>query len=380
MNKFFTISGVSILMLFFAAICIAEDNALLTIPIRDISDVLTTDNISSDEKYVVAVNNRAACVWEIATGKELHQLGGDACVMTVLFSPDGKKLITANFDGTARIYDTVTGKELLILKGHKRVLFSAVFSPDGKLALTTSGSEEDCSARIWDAKTGEKLHVLQIVTEQNKFSLMYGAFFSHDGKLVLTRSFGKPSMTIWDTQTGAKLQEPIGRIGLLARIDSPAIFFEGKLLLRDTSTNVRVWDTILEKEINVFDVQLTGPGSVLFSPDGKLIAVTDYKTPAIIDSKTGKTLKKLEGHTEMVLSAAEFSPDGKLILTSSYDCTARIWDAATGKELKKIEGHTKALNSANFSKSGNLIMTRSWDNTAKIWEVSKLLKNKEQSL
>ena len=67
------------------------------------------------------------------------------------FSPDGRKIVTASYDSTAKIWDAVTGK-FLILKGHKGALNSAQFSPDGKKIVTAS---DDNTAKIWDAATGK---------------------------------------------------------------------------------------------------------------------------------------------------------------------------------------------------------------------------------
>src|SRR5688500_3978604 len=67
------------------------------------------------------------------------------------FSPDGKKVVTASSDGTARIWDSATGAVLATLSGHEEAVRSAAFSPDGARVVTAS---RDGSARIWDATTG----------------------------------------------------------------------------------------------------------------------------------------------------------------------------------------------------------------------------------
>ena len=69
------------------------------------------------------------------------------------FSPDGKLILTASADGTARLWDTATGAQKAILKGHTALVLSAVFSPDGKLILTAS---TDGTARLWDTAPARK--------------------------------------------------------------------------------------------------------------------------------------------------------------------------------------------------------------------------------
>jgi WD40 repeat protein len=63
-------------------------------------------------------------------------------VSSAAFSADGKRVLTASDDNTARIWDAESGAEIAVLKGH-----TLAFSGDGKRMLTVS---DDNTARIWD--------------------------------------------------------------------------------------------------------------------------------------------------------------------------------------------------------------------------------------
>ena len=76
--------------------------------------------------------------------------GGE--VNSASFSPDGKRLVTASHDGTARVWDAGTGKPVGEPMTHRAAVESASFSPDGKRVVTAS---KDLTARVWDAGTGK---------------------------------------------------------------------------------------------------------------------------------------------------------------------------------------------------------------------------------
>ena len=69
-------------------------------------------------------------------------------MQSAAFSPDGKRVVTASTDKTARLWDAATGKPIgEPLKGHEDSVQSAAFSPDGRRIVTASA---DKSARLWE--------------------------------------------------------------------------------------------------------------------------------------------------------------------------------------------------------------------------------------
>ena len=81
--------------------------------------------------------DNTAKVWDSVSGQNLLTLkghnpaAGAHAVFSVAFSPDGRRIVTCNEDQSATIWDASTGEELLALNRHATQIHSAVFSPDG---------------------------------------------------------------------------------------------------------------------------------------------------------------------------------------------------------------------------------------------------------
>jgi hypothetical protein len=99
-------------------------------------------------RVVTASRDWTARVWDVATGKPIGEpMHHDNEVYSAVFSPDGQKVLTASKDGTARVWDATTGKSIGEPMEHSGWVNAAQFSPDGQQVLTVS---EDDTARLWD--------------------------------------------------------------------------------------------------------------------------------------------------------------------------------------------------------------------------------------
>lgn len=133
---------------------------------------------SPDGRLIVTASfDGTARVWsaDVAPVTELRDHSG--AVTSVALSPDGKFLVTASLDKTARVWQT-SGNAVRELRGHGGGVLSAAFSPNGKLIVTAS---LDKTARVWDALTGE------VVTTLGHDAAVDAASFSPDDRLIATK-------------------------------------------------------------------------------------------------------------------------------------------------------------------------------------------------
>ena len=121
------------------------------------------------------------------------------------FSPDGKHIVTASDDQTARVWDAHTGEATADSQPAIRVgSVSAVYSPDGRLILTASA---DQTARIWDAANGRRNWCSSVITRTR-----YGPQPSAWMEAALPPQAWIPLSRIWDAQTGALLKSITGHV------------------------------------------------------------------------------------------------------------------------------------------------------------------------
>jgi serine/threonine protein kinase len=104
--------------------------------------------------------------------------------------------------------------------------------------------------------------------------------------------------------------------------------------------------------------------------DGKrLITSGDDGAVRIWDLDTGRPVKQLDGHTEMVRCVGLVPKDPRLILTASRDSTVRLWDVDTGAELHRFEGHTQQVWWVDAAADGKRMLTCGQDQTIRLWDI-----------
>jgi RNA polymerase sigma factor (sigma-70 family) len=294
-------------------------------------------------------------------------------VHSVAFSPDGRRLTSAGADGTVRVWDAETGKEIRALHSDKQAIWSLAVSPDGK--LLAAGAAEG-TLRLWELSSGQEIRVLRGADKP-----MRSVAFSPDGQLLVSASEDR-TVRLWDAATGQEVRRLDVKDAGAERASAAVAFApDGRTLaaaVADKSVSLlQVPDLRIRAR---YERNTERIDALAFTPDGKVLATGSAdKTVHLLDVATGKELRRIVGHSDAVLSVA-FSPDGNLLATASADGTVKLWDAATGKEVATLKiQNQRAVWSVTFAPNGKRVVTADANRAVQIWSVEGVIVRGENS-
>jgi serine/threonine protein kinase len=271
-----------------------------------------------DSRRVLSgASDGTARVWDLESGRQLavHQTPARGILCTAL-SADARWGLFGCDDRNAWLWDLSRGSEPRCLAGHVGAVYCAAFSPDGR-RIVTGGS--DGSVRIWHAGSGRE--VLRIEEDRRPIT---GAHFTPDGLFIVTCS-ESGAVRIWDAETGWEARE---------------LTAEGGWLL-----------------------------CAAISPDGRQIACGGKEGLTLWSLENGQPLGIFEGHDLPVMSVA-FAPHGRWLFSGSSDKTLRLWDVQTRQTIHSFE-RTHAVRSVALSPDGRYAASSGDDRTVRLWSLPR---------
>ncbi len=172
---------------------------------------------SPDGRALALADERGIRLHEPATGKFLRRFEVPAQTLSsVAFSPDSRSLLSGGDDRVLRLWEVSTGKERCRFEGHRMPVHSVAVSPDGKVLASAGGDyrasrdHSDDSVRLWDAAKGKELR--RLAGHRN---VVVTVAFAPDGKQVASASEDN-TILIWDA-TGLVPDNPPPKGGLTAK-------------------------------------------------------------------------------------------------------------------------------------------------------------------
>jgi WD40 repeat protein/serine/threonine protein kinase len=274
------------------------------------------------------------------------------------WSPDGKQVVSAGADTTARVWDAETGSPVLELNGHSGEINSAAWSPDGARILTAS---RDKTIRIWDSRSGEELE--SFASEEVAAS----ALWSPDGTRILVAAGRK--VKILDAGSGETRSEAQGLTGKFSFAAwSPS--GDGFAAANEVNS-VLVWDAATGLQLAALEANHGPVNSVEWSHNGRYLLSAHVGNLARIWDVQDQSTRWDLNHDAPVQFAA-WSSDDSQVATGTADGRITVWDALTGDTVRQWRAHEQILWSVAWSPDGSQILTADGDGAARIWEARSL--------
>ena len=264
---------------------------------------------------------------------------------SVVRSPDGRHLLTASGDGTARLWDIRTAREIRRFLGHQGRLESAGFSPDGLWVLTSGGT-----ARLWDSRTASELRPFEVAGTVGSGI----AVFSPDGKHVLA-PYLDGSVRLWDAATG----EEVWRVAHSAREGCVAFSPDGQHVV--TSGEHGTLRVFSANGAEIGQRHLGHPvRSVSFSPDSQAILNSEYPWPGtpLSAQRRRVVLRSFPSLNEIwstAYASAVFAADGRFVLAMGAS-ESDVLDAATGRVIKTFKDPDHPVKAMALYPDGSLFV------------------------
>jgi len=302
----------------------------------------------------------------------IHNLDGhQAPVLSVTYSLNGSLIASGSEDKTIRLWDANDGSLVYELTGHTDFVNDLSFSPDG--VILASGSS-DGTVRFWNIEDGRLIRTIDSILLERVLNVE----FSPAGNLIAVGghrcfielrhvSSGIFFRTISQPECVERHNGPVAYWGIDFTADGQEIVTGegraccgGSVQRRDVERYTP--PTLLEGyQLRVRDLDI--------SPDDSTLTIALLGSPVfwLMDAADGNLLQTFEGHTFRVNSVV-FSPDGDLIASGSRDGLIGLW-TSDGTLLTHLEGHADAVNSVAFSPNGDSLASGADDGMVIVWGV-----------
>ena len=317
------------------------------------------------KRLISAGDDKAIRIWNVETAETERLIRGeigegeDGKILAMALSPDGKTLAVGGRlrggkggEAAIRIIDLASGEIVRLLEGHAEAVLSLAFSPDG--TMLASGSMDD-TAIVWS--TEDYSVVKRFAGHQGDVNAVR---FARDGQRLVTAS-DDTVLGLWDLASGRLVAELPGHSdAVIAIAISPA---DGTIASGALDKSIRLWNPETGAPIAAIDKRKSSATSLAFSPDGSLLLAAADHAPYeqdVYDVASGSLKISYRGHDGLTHATA-FSPDGSLAVTAGgSNNEIHLWSVATGKLQQVLAGTGRAVWTVGISQDGRRI---AWGHT-----------------
>jgi WD40 repeat protein len=310
-------------------------------------------SFSPDGRFLATgSHDQAIRIWSVSDWKEQLVLRGHAGGLRgIEWTADGKHLLSVADDGVLRMWQA-DPKVHKPLEMHPPEMgtYATVFLPDGRRILT---AHYDGHIRAWNSYTGAM--VADWVAHQGSSCNMLGA--SGDGQRVVSCSWDQ-HVKVWDVDTHALVASRDLGEGVSDCELSQDGQWVAAALAGPHANDVQLWHvgTNGETAVRALAGHASVVGAVAFSPDGATLASADGEGAIRLwRVASGELVATLSGHKRTVSTLA-FSRDGARLASGGADGSVRLWDVAKGDQIQELANLQEAVNRVAFNPSGSRVV------------------------
>ncbi len=289
------------------------------LPGKDISAVV----FSPDGKTLITGERDYVKFWDPASGQLVRSIESVWGRPPVALSPDGRRIAVATENRSVTVLDAASGQaEHELSDPHSDWIKAVAFSPDGLTLVVISADESDRLITLWNVATGK---LMRSLTPEREW--LECVAYSPDGRTVALGHSENPyesqtRTSVWDVKKGSKTH------ALKELAHALAFSPDGRMLASADSQEIRLWDVGSWQQVR----KLTGLNAevrdLAFSPDGRtLAAACGDKTIRLWDVAGGQLLTTIKADNDYGFTTVAFSPDGKVLASAGF--TAELWDLST---------------------------------------------------
>ena len=279
-------------------------------------------------------------------------------VMGCAVTPDGRRLVSASWDNTLKVWDLVSGQQVATLEGHGAGVNGCAVTADGRHVVSAS---RDNTLKVWDLELGQ-----QVATLGSHGDSVKSCVVTPDGRRVVSAS-GDCSLKVWDLESGQQVATLQGHGSV---VTSCAVTPDGRRVVSTSDDcTLRMWDLETGQQVAMLEGHGGGVNGCAVTPDGQfMVSAFDGRTLTVWDLETGRQVATLEGHKQWVNDCV-VTPDGRRVVSASDDRTLKVWDLESGQQVASLEGHAHGVTGCAVTPDGRHVVSASRDNTLKVWDL-----------